>query len=141
VSDGWDQVGGITLERFAELCAACGDERDATRQTDLVARLGVAAEQWVGARDGWMARMHDPADGGRTTARFNSLYLAARSQFTTPPAQAFAAPGRPAGTTVAVQWSDGNQYQATVVQSHNGHTLVTFADGRQQWVPDSSLGP
>jgi hypothetical protein len=42
---------------------------------------------------------------------------------------------------VEVQWSDGHRYPATVVHAQDGHTYVTFADGRQLWVPDSSLGP
>ena len=135
----WEEPGGITLERFAELCAACGDERDTERQTEIVTSLGVARSQWEAARDGWMARMHDPHDAGHTTARFNPLYAAARDRviFGSP----VPAPTPPPTPTVAVQWSDGRRYRATVVQRQDGHTLVTFADGRQQWVPDSSLGP
>lgn len=38
------------------------------------------------------------------------------------------------GSTVMVQWSDGNQYPATVVQSQQGHVLVSFPNGQQQWI-------
>ncbi len=38
-----------------------------------------------------------------------------------------------------VQWSDGNQYPATVVQHQQGHVLVSFPNGQQQWIAEQYL--
>ena len=48
------------------------------------------------------------------------------------------------GSQVMVQWSDGNQYAAQVVQYQSGHVLVGFPNGQQQWVGEqhvSQAGP
>ena len=41
----------------------------------------------------------------------------------------------PQGTQVLVHWSDGNRYPGQVTQFGNGHYLVVFAGGRQEWIP------
>jgi hypothetical protein len=60
-----------------------------------------------------------------------------------PPAQAPWGQASPAafgvGARVLVQWADGNRYPATVTQSAPGQCLVTFPDGRQQWVETQYL--
>ncbi len=45
------------------------------------------------------------------------------------------------GSAVMVQWSDGNQYSAQVADHQNGHVLVSFAGGQQQWVPEHQVIP
>ncbi len=37
------------------------------------------------------------------------------------------------GSQVLVQWSDGNKYPATIVQSSGDQSQITLADGRQLW--------
>jgi hypothetical protein len=44
-----------------------------------------------------------------------------------------------AGSRVAVLWSDGNQYLASVMQSAPGQFLVQFDNGSQQWVPEHAV--
>ncbi len=43
--------------------------------------------------------------------------------------------GISAGSRVAVKWSDGNQYPASVMQAAPDQYLVQFDNGAQQWVP------
>jgi hypothetical protein len=38
------------------------------------------------------------------------------------------------GARVLVQWADGNRYPATVQQQNGSQCLVSFPDGRTQWV-------
>ncbi len=45
------------------------------------------------------------------------------------------------GGAVMVQWSDGNQYPAQVVQHQSGHVLVSFPGGQQQWIPEHHVVP
>ncbi len=44
------------------------------------------------------------------------------------------------GMAVLVQWSDGRRYPAQCTQVANGQVCVTFGDGRQMWVPETSVG-
>jgi hypothetical protein len=41
------------------------------------------------------------------------------------------------GARVLVQWSDGQRYPGTVMQSQQGQVQVAFPDGRQVWVPQA----
>jgi hypothetical protein len=50
------------------------------------------------------------------------------------PAPATATPPFAPGSTVSVQWSDGNRYPAQVQQAHPDKCLVKFTDGRELWV-------
>jgi hypothetical protein len=44
------------------------------------------------------------------------------------------------GMAVLVQWSDGKQYPAKVMQVGGGQVCVLFGDGRQMWVPENAVG-
>lgn len=39
-----------------------------------------------------------------------------------------------AGSSVLVQWSDGNRYEGQALQEHGEHILVGFANGQQHWI-------
>ncbi len=45
------------------------------------------------------------------------------------------------GRQVMVQWSDGNQYPATIMQNSGAQAQVTFPDGRNMWVETKFLTP
>jgi hypothetical protein len=51
-----------------------------------------------------------------------------------------AAPFAP-GSSVLVQWSDGNRYPGTVRNIEGGRTLIAFPNGREEWVPSEYLSP
>ncbi len=46
-----------------------------------------------------------------------------------------------AGRAVKVQWSDGNQYPATITQDGGAQAQVTFPNGSQMWVDKRFLTP
>ncbi|MSP23811.1 MAG: hypothetical protein EXR75_01335 [Myxococcales bacterium] len=43
------------------------------------------------------------------------------------------------GAALFVLWPDGNRYPGVAVQEHEGHVLVSFEGGAQQWVPFHAL--
>jgi len=45
------------------------------------------------------------------------------------------------GRAVKVQWNDGNQYPATIMQVGQGQAQIVFPDGRQMWVENKFLTP
>jgi hypothetical protein len=38
------------------------------------------------------------------------------------------------GSSVLVQWSDGNRYEGQALQEHGEHILVGFPNGQQHWI-------
>ena len=51
----------------------------------------------------------------------------------------FVTGGIVAGSKVGVKWSDGNQYNGSVMQAAPGKYLVQFENGSQQWIPENSV--
>jgi hypothetical protein len=47
--------------------------------------------------------------------------------------------GITAGSSVLVQWSDGNRYEGQVLQEQGDHVLVGFPNGQQHWIPRQFL--
>jgi hypothetical protein len=45
------------------------------------------------------------------------------------------------GRKVMVQWSDGNQYPGTIMQTNGAQAQVTFPDGNQMWIETQYLTP
>jgi hypothetical protein len=43
------------------------------------------------------------------------------------------------GMQILVQWSDGKRYPGQCMQVANAQVLVSFGDGRQMWVPETSV--
>jgi hypothetical protein len=70
-------IGGITLEKYAELCARMDDViRDKEACIKIAQSEGVSRDSWEKAHEGWQERITDPADMGRTASRFVPLLLA-----------------------------------------------------------------
>ncbi len=75
------RIAGVTLEQYARLCAAMADTgEDEARQLEIAAAAGVSADAWRQARDGFTAKMQDPADMGKTAGAFMPLYQAAQAE-------------------------------------------------------------
>lgn len=70
-------INGISLERYAELCAELGDVTDPEQQANIIARHGVHRVDWEAARQGWTTRMAAAALMGRVATAFMPLYRAA----------------------------------------------------------------
>lgn len=65
-----EPIGGVSLERFAEICASLahlGAEATRTRTTQIFAAYGLGAATFGSVRRGWEARME--ADGSRKLRR------------------------------------------------------------------------
>ena len=84
-----DPIAGISLERYAELCVKmkdCGNDPDAWAR--VAAENGVDRASWEAARDGFTARMHDPATAGQVALAYMPLYQAALATYGGPVATA-----------------------------------------------------
>jgi hypothetical protein len=75
--DPYAPIGGISLERYAELGAELDGITDPGEQTKKVVSLGVDAGAWDAAQKGWLARMQDMSLMGQVATRYMQLYNAA----------------------------------------------------------------
>ncbi len=68
-------VSGITLERYAALCAEMAAVRsDAAKVAGVLAVSAVSAADWEQAQAGWSARLVHPGLGPAIALRFETLY-------------------------------------------------------------------
>lgn len=76
-----DAINGVTLEKYAELCALMADTgTDTSAQTAIAEANGVKATDWEAAKTGFTAKMSDPADMGKTALAFMPLLQAAQTK-------------------------------------------------------------
>jgi len=84
-----DPIAGITLERYAELCAKmanCGGDLEVC--ANIAAENGVDRSTWEAAMNGWNARMYDPQHAAAVALAYMPLYQAALAKWGGPPATA-----------------------------------------------------
>ena len=88
-SDALSPIEGVTLEKYAELCAKMANTPNNDDAFAAVAEAnGVSRESWTAARAGWNARMEDPATAGTTAIAYMPLYQAALAKYGGPVATA-----------------------------------------------------
>ncbi len=84
-----EPIAGITLERYAELCAKmanCGGDLEVCAR--IAAENGVDRPTWEAAMNGWNARMYDPNHAATVALAYMPLYQAALSKYGGPRATA-----------------------------------------------------
>lgn len=88
-NDALSPIAGITLEKFAELCAKMANTPDYDDAFAAVAEAnGVSRDSWTAAREGWKARMENPATAGTTAIAYMPLYQEALAKYGGPVATA-----------------------------------------------------
>ncbi len=78
-----DPIEGISLERYADLCAKmkdCGGDLEVC--ASIAQQNGVDRAAWQAAMDGWNHRMQDPATAGEVALAYMPLYQAALASAT-----------------------------------------------------------
>lgn len=76
-----DTINGVTLEKYAELCALMAETgTDEAKQIAIAEANGVKADDWKAAKDGFTKKMMDPADMGKTAMAFMPLMQAAQAK-------------------------------------------------------------
>lgn len=76
-----DAINGVTLEKYAELCALMADTAgDESKEIAIAEANGVSGADWKAAKVGYTARMTDPADMGKTALAFMPLLQAAQTK-------------------------------------------------------------
>lgn len=79
-TDPMSPIAGVSLATYAELAVAMAETGDdVAKQTAIAAEHGVDEASWNAARDGWTARMQDPANQGKVAHAFVPLYQAAQA--------------------------------------------------------------
>jgi hypothetical protein len=84
-----EPIAGITLERYAELCAKmanCGGDLEICAQ--IAEADGVERTTWEAAMNGWNARMYDPNHAAAVALAYMPLYQEALAKYGGPPASA-----------------------------------------------------
>lgn len=70
-----DAINGITLRKYAELCAKMKDVINDREACARIAREeGLKKADWESAHKAWQERITDPADKGRTASRFVDIW-------------------------------------------------------------------
>lgn len=88
-NDALSPIAGVTLEKYAELCAKMANTPNDDEAFIAVAEAnGVSRESWTAARSGWNARMENPATAGTTAIAYMPLYQAALARYGGPVATA-----------------------------------------------------
>ncbi len=79
-----DPINGITLEKYAELCAKMNDvikNKDACAR--IAEREGIKRKDWEAAHKGWQEKIQDINDMGITASHFMPLWRVATEKLTT----------------------------------------------------------
>jgi hypothetical protein len=87
--DPYAPINGISLERYAELCADVEGTQDPEKQAEIVSRSGVSRTDWEAAKTGWTARMQDMSLMGQVAMRYMPLYQAALAKKSPAPRVSF----------------------------------------------------
>jgi len=76
-----DEFNGVTLQKYAELCALMADTgTDVAKQEAIAEANGVSKADWNAAKDGFTKKMMDPADMGKTAMAFMPLMQEAQAK-------------------------------------------------------------
>lgn len=66
-----DDINGISIERYAELCAKMEEFlKDKEACARIAVSEGVKKDDWEAAHKQWQSKMTDPADMGKTASAF-----------------------------------------------------------------------
>ena len=76
-----DAINGVTLEKYADLCALMADTAgDESKEIAISEANGVSAADWKAAKQGYTAKFSDPTDMGKTAMAFMPLLQAAQAK-------------------------------------------------------------
>lgn len=76
-----EAINGVSLEKYADLCALMADTgTDESKQIAIAEANGVNATDWQAAKNGFTMKMSDPTDMGKTALAFMPLYQVAQTK-------------------------------------------------------------
>lgn len=127
----------ISLEQYAELCAAMADTGgDEAKEAAIAAEAGVSAADWQEAKTHYTAKMSDPADMGKTAMAFMPLYQAAQAK-----ARGGAEPctlefyAKVHAEMMLLKGPDGNKLDHNIVLAQNGTHHQAWLECEGYWTP------
>ncbi|MBS1796680.1 MAG: hypothetical protein JSS81_22810 [Acidobacteria bacterium] len=81
-TDALAPIAGVSLEKYAELCAKMANTpNDDAAFAAVAEQNGVSRADWTAARAGWNARMEDTATAGTVALAYMPLYQAALTKY------------------------------------------------------------
>lgn len=83
--DPLEPIGGVSLEKYAELCAKMQGLTTDDEFGAVAEQNGVDRPTWDAAREGWNARMYNPQTAAAVAMAYHPLLQAALAQFASPP--------------------------------------------------------
>lgn len=133
--DYMEPINGVSLEKYAELCAMMAETgTDTAKQAQIAADAGVNNADWEAAKNGWTARMADPANMGKVAMAFMPMMSAAQAKM-----RGGGAPG-PLETYAKVHAemaykkdANGNQVDYMTVLADNGFTQPKWLEMENYW--------
>ena len=130
-------IAGVSIEKYAELCARMMDTgTDTAAQEAIAAEQGVDAASWNAAKDGWTARMQDASNMGKVAQAFMAVYQAeqARLRGGAPPSTL----AEYATIHAAIAWEkgpDGSPLGLDAVLARSGLSVTRWGEINGYWTP------
>lgn len=132
-----DSINGVSLEKYADLCVLMANTAgDVNKENEVAEQNGVSAADWAAAKAGFLAKMSDPADMGKTALAFMPLYQAAQAK------------GRGGAEPCSLETyalihthmafrkdADGNKIDYNIVLGEHGFTHQSWLECEGYWTP------
>jgi hypothetical protein len=135
--DYMEPINGVSLEKYAELCALMADTgTDTAKQAQIAEANGVSAADFEAAKTGWTARMSDPSNMGQVAMAFMPLMAKAQEKN-----RGGGAPGplevytRVHAEMAFKKDENGNQMDYMKVLEANGFTQPKWLEMENYWTP------
>jgi len=131
-----EPINGITLEKYADLCALMANAPEEAQQNEIAAKEGISAADWKAAKEGYTKRMSDPTDMGKTALAFMPLYQAAQTKM-----RGGAEPctlevySRVHANMAFRKDESGKQIDYNIVLKENGFTHQQWIECESYWTP------
>jgi hypothetical protein len=132
-----DSINGVSLEKYADLCALMANTAgDASKENEIAEQNGVSAADWAAAKAGFLAKMSDPADMGKTALAFMPLYQAAQAKMRGGTEPCSLETYAIIHTQMAYRKdANGNQIDYNIVLGEHGFTHQSWLECEGYWTP------
>jgi hypothetical protein len=131
-----EPINGITLEKYADLCALMANAPEEAQQNEIAAKEGISAEDWKAAKEGYTKRMSDPTDMGKTAMAFMPLYQEAQTKMRGGAEPCTLEVYAHVHANMAFRKDDsGNKIDYMIVLGENGFTHQQWIECESYWTP------
>ena len=132
-----DAINGVTLEKYADLCALMADTAgDVSKENAIAEANGVSSADWDAAKKGYTAKFSDPADMGKTALAFMPLLQAAQTKLRGGKEPCTIEGYSKIHAEMALRKdASGNKIDYNIVLGENGFTHQQWIECENYWTP------